>query len=162
MRRHILVRVFRRCSVNCTVHVILEFERVDHLSGCISLLSIPVCAQGRPRRFFHTGCVVPLHIAGDTLRYPRLLLWKLASWASLSMELHLITSWSLSFTQECKKSTSILVRPSATYCGREWQIFIPFLMKCGISNRHLVSLLAALWVQAELASLLLASVVGKS
>lgn len=34
-----MARVFRRCSVNCTVHVILE-----DLSGCIRLPRILVCS----------------------------------------------------------------------------------------------------------------------
>lgn len=59
----------------------------------------------------------------------------------------------ISFIQE-RKEKCLLVTPSATYCGSEWQIPIPFMMKCGISNRHMVSVLAALWFQAELASVL--------
>lgn len=59
----------------------------------------------------------------------------------------------ISFIQE-RKEKCLLVTPSATYCGSEWQILIPFIMKCGISNRHMVSVLAALWFQTELASVL--------
>lgn len=86
----------------CAVRVISEFERVDPLSGWIGLPSIPVCPQGRPGTFFYSQCIVPLHTTG-TLWWPRVLIWKLASCASLGKEPHLMGSWSFTLTQEFQK-----------------------------------------------------------